>query len=88
VPYELQKLVAKVGHGHWMLLTQGLGGDWTFLIWGRYPLSGNLGPVNEDEAKEKALFVAKEHLKQYGLLSELADLCELSWRVAVRYIAA
>jgi hypothetical protein len=86
---ELRKLVARVDKDHWILLSQNLSSDeWTFLIWGTYPLSGNFGAVSEPEAKERAQSAAQEHLQQHGLRRGLADSPELTWRLAVRYIAA
>ena len=86
---ELRKLVARVDKDHWILLSQNLSGDeWTFLIWGTYPLSGNLSAVSELEAKARAQSAAQEHLQQHGLRRGPANPPELNWRVAVRYIAA
>jgi hypothetical protein len=80
----LEKLIAKIETEHWILLSQNSGGDWTFEIWGTYPLSGSLGLVSEQAAKKLALTVAKQHLEQHGLRNELTGLSDLSWRVAVR----
>ncbi len=86
---EFQELIARVDKNHWILLSQSLNSDdWTFVIWGTYQLVGNLGAVNEPEAKRGALSAAQEHLGRHGLRLHLADPLELSWRVALRYTAA
>jgi hypothetical protein len=82
---DLQTFVARIGKSYWVLLRQSFDG-WDLLIWGRDPLSRTFATISEIEAKRAASKAAKEHLKRHGLGLELADLSELSWRVAVRYI--
>ena len=86
---EFKELIARVDKDHWILLRQSLSSDdWTFVLWGPHPLTGNLGAVNEPEAKAGAVAAALEHLGQHGFKLHLTDLAEFSWRVALRYIAA
>ena len=86
---EIQKLIARIDQDHWILLSHDLGGDqWTFLIWGTYSFSGSFVAVNEADAKKRARCAAREHLQKHGVNTSLADAPELSWQVAVRYIAA
>jgi hypothetical protein len=86
---EFHKLVARIDPDHWILLSPTVRGDeWTFLIWGTYPLTGKIGSVSESEAKIRALSTAREHLEKHGLKDGLAEAQELPWRVAVRYEAA
>jgi hypothetical protein len=82
---ELETLVARVG-SHWVQLRQSFAG-WTFLLWGKYPLSSDLGDLTEREAKHAALKAAQEHLRKHGLGSEVIGIGELRWHIAVRYTA-
>jgi hypothetical protein len=86
---EFKELVARIDKDHWILLSQSLNSDdWSFVLWGTHPLIGNLGAVSEPEAKTGAFSAALEHLGKHGLKLHLADSAELSWRVALRYVAA
>ena len=84
---QLETLAARVGENHWLCLSEGFDG-WTFLIWGKYPLSKDFGKISKTEATEAASTAAKEHFGKHGLEREVAEMSELSWRVAVRYTAA
>jgi hypothetical protein len=84
---DLVTFVARAGKSHWVLLRQRFEG-WTLQISGEYPLDRNFGRISEPEAKEAASMAATEHLTRHGLKRELADVSELSWRVAIRYSAA
>ncbi len=82
--HELRTFVARFG-SHWVQLRQTFDG-WTFLLWGKFPLSSKLGRLSERDAKEAAAVAAREHLRKHGL--EISDMPDLSWRLAVRYTAA
>jgi hypothetical protein len=78
-----ETIIAKIEADHWLLLKREFGGDWSFEVWGIHPLSGRVGIVGEDTAKEHALCAAQQHLENYGLPSVPLQPSELSWRVAV-----
>ncbi len=84
----LEKQIAKIEDSHWIIVTRDLSGDWTFAIWGPYPLSGSFGLTNERHAKEQAFSIATGHLSQYGLQIAAEDVSELRWRVSVRQMVA
>jgi len=84
----LEKQIAKIEKSHWILLTRDFWGDWTFSIWGTYPLSRSLGLISERDAKKQAFFAAKQHLVTYGLQIEADDVSELCWSVAIRQMVA
>ena len=84
---DLVTFVARVGNSHWALLRQGFEG-WTLQISGQHPLKRIFGRMSEPQAKQAAATAVREHVKRRGPERELAYVSELSWRIAVRYIAA
>ena len=80
----LQRFCAKVEPSHWVVLNEDVAGYWSFVIWGGHPLSGRFSAEREQDAKEKALTAAREHLQEHGLQSNLTGASEPVWRVAVR----
>jgi hypothetical protein len=83
-----QGLITQIDGDHWVLLTQESTGSWSFLLWGHYPISENLGQMSEHAAKKLALAPAKKHLRECGLQIEPRNGVDNPWKVAVRYIAA
>jgi hypothetical protein len=80
----LETLIARIETGHWLLLSQQPEGNWTFEIWGTYPLAGSFGATSDEAAQELLFCIAKPHLEQHGVSVDLTDVADLSWRVAVR----
>src|SRR5262245_18995596 len=80
-----ETLSAKITNDYWIVLDRNLGGNWSFLLWGKTPLSGDLGTLTEDQAKQQVLSIARLHLERLGLSYALTDV---TWRVAVRQMVA
>jgi hypothetical protein len=79
----VREYIARIDDGHWILLSQGLKGNWAFLIWGAEPLSGKLGPVGEQTAKDQVTAVAERYLAQDRPGRVSPDERQLRWQVAV-----
>lgn len=87
-PGTCQDLITEVAANHWLLLSRDPRGNWSFLLWGGYPLSESLGQMSEHSAKERALLAAKQHLQKHGLQSDTEDVTGTRWKVAMHCIAA
>jgi hypothetical protein len=79
----IREYIARIDDGHWILLSQGLKGNWALLIWGADPLSGKLGRVGEQTAKDQVAAVAERYLAQDRAGREFPDVRQLRWQVAV-----
>jgi hypothetical protein len=80
----IQTLCAKINEGECIVLREEFDGGWSYLIWGRRPVQGCLGPIPEADAKEEALDAARAYLTASGRDRESLALCKLPWRVAIR----
>lgn len=79
----VREYIARIDDGHWILLSQGLKGNWVFLIWGTEPLSGGFGPMEEQAAKDQVAAVAEQHLAQDRAGRVFSDVRQLYWQLAV-----
>jgi hypothetical protein len=79
----VREYIARIDDGHWILLSLGLHGNWSFLIWGAEPLSGGFGLVEEQTAKDQVAAVAERHWAEHRPGRAFPDVRELQWQLAV-----
>jgi hypothetical protein len=79
----IREYIARIDDGRWILLSQGLKGNWAFLIWSAEPLSGGFGPMEEQTAKDQVAAIAERHLAQDRAGREFPDVRQLQWQLAV-----
>lgn len=83
-----QDLITQVAANHWILLSQDSKGNWSFLLWGDYPLNENLGQMSELSAEGHALLVSRKHLRKQGLQISEANAVANQWKIAMHCTAA
>jgi hypothetical protein len=83
-----QDLITQVAANHWILLSQDSTGNWSFLLWGDYPLNENLGRMSELSAEGHALSVSRKHLRKQGCKFSEANAVGSQWKIAMHCSAA
>jgi hypothetical protein len=83
---RVREYIARIDGGHWILLGQGVEGNWAYLVWGTEPLSGGLGPVAEQTAKDQVVAIAERHFAQDRANCVSPNVQHLRWQVAMELL--